>query len=566
MTDNYLHDVWPGEADNPFERAWEGATGDDSIRVHENYRHDLIGWARDVLGIPEHTLRWSMNEAYASHRWDGTADPFVAMAKAIEEWHDVAAESGTGTGKSFFCAIVILWFLACWEDSRAFTFAPKEDQLRLYIWMEIGKVWSKFQAIFPTAQLTDLCIRMRGGTDDSWGARGYAVGVRAGEQVATKAAGMHAAHMLIIGEETPGIPTPVIAAHENTCTAPHNIRIYVGNPDHQQDALHVLTQTPGVVAVRISGLDHPNVVCGDADIIAGAVSVKSIKRREKKYGLDSRLYNSRVRGISPLEAEDALIKGAWVRAAQQRWLEGKLRAGARALGVDVANSEDGDDAAIAEGEGAFLLEVRTKKCPDANKLGAEVVALARANRISPKHVGIDGVGVGAGTVNEAKRLKFFAVALLGGEQRSRLIPTFDADAELEDGKRGVVNVEKFISLRAQMYWQMREDLRSGRVALPDDDELMMDLLAPTWSTYNGIIRVESKEDIRERLGRSTNKGDAAVYWNWVRPRENERRGDDDDLDAFSPEALVAEVEEKKRLGGRLAKRRRRDHYVDDGGY
>lgn len=559
-----LETLWPDDASDPYVAAWESATGDETLKPDVAYRHDLIGWARDRLGIPEATLVWSLaGKQYTRHRWDGTVDPFAVVAKALEEWHDVAVESGTGTGKSFFAAVVILWFLACWEGARVFTFAPKEDQLRLFIWMEIGKLWPKFQALFPTAELTDLTLRMRGGTDDSWGARGYAVGVRAGEAVATKAAGMHAAHMLIVGEETPGIPAPVIAAHENTCTAPHNLRLYLGNPDHQQDPLHLLTKTPGVVAVRISALDHPNLVLADADFIPGAASVKSVERRRKKYGEDSPLYGSRVRGIAPLEARDALIKGIWLEAAGRRFGEAALRRGRQALGVDVANSENGDEAAICYGEGATAVTIDSFPCPDANELGGKVVAYARANGILPKHVGIDGVGVGAGTVNEAKRLRFHAVALLGGQVKSRLIPTFDAETELEDGERGVVNVELFGSLRAQMYWQAREDLRLGRIALdPKDIELQMDLLAPTWETRNGTIYVEAKEKIRERLGRSTNRGDAFVYWNWVRPREHERPDEAEDFDAFSKEALLQEIEDKAKLRGRLKKRRNLKHLHD----
>lgn len=31
-----------------------------------------------------------------------------------------------------------------------------------------------------------------------------------------------------------------------------------------------------------------------------------------------------------------------------------------------------------------------------------------------------------------------------------------------------------------------------------------------------VDEVESKENIKKRLGRSPNKGDSVVYWNWVR--------------------------------------------------
>src|SRR6185312_2424659 len=241
---------------------------------------------------------------------------------------DVGVESGTGTGKSFLVAGAILWFLACWEGARAFTFAPKEDQLRLYIWAEMSKMWPRFAIRFPQAEITDLRIRMAG--DDTWGAWGYAVGVRAGEQVATKAAGMHAPHMLLVNEETPGIPLPVLEAQRNTVTGAHNLRVSVGNPDSEQDTLHQFCREPGVIHVRISALDHPNVVLG-TEAIPGAVTKQSVASRIALYGEGSPMADSRIRGISPPQAPDALIQAAWLDAAIARFNDENFRKGRRAL-------------------------------------------------------------------------------------------------------------------------------------------------------------------------------------------------------------------------------------------
>ena len=65
---------------------------------------------------------------------------------------------------------------------------------------------------------------------------------------------------------------------------------------------------------------------------------------------------------------------------------------------------------------------------------------------------------------------------------------------------------------------MAEDLRLGRVALDNDPELFTDLCTPTVSTDSGKISVESKGEIKNRLRRSPNKGDACCYGNWVRDR------------------------------------------------
>ena len=48
------------------------------------------------------------------------------------------------------------------------------------------------------------------------------------------------------------------------------------------------------------------------------------------------------------------------------------------------------------------------------------------------------------------------------------------------------------------------------VALPPDPELLGDLTAPTYKVSLHGIQIEAKEELRKRLGRSTNKGDAVA--------------------------------------------------------
>ena len=536
------------------------------------YQRDPVGFLRDVLGVPERTIRWSLLPEYAAHTWDGTPDPLARMFEAVADGSDVGVESATGTGKTFGGACLMYWFLGCFEDAIVVTSAPIEDQLRLHIWKEAGTLWPRFQAHFPGAQLLDLKVRVRsaeqdaqgGGPREKWAATGFKCGVDAGAATAVRAQGFHARHMLIITEETPGIHPAIMEAFENTCTADHNIRVAFGNPDHQQDALHQFCLQPGTEHIRISALDHPNVVTG-REIVPGAVMRRSIARRLKRYKTESHpLYRSRVRGFSPAEAQNALIKLEWCHRARDRWkarmASGRPVTGVPAWGVDVANSEGGDEGAVARGIGNLLREVEAAPCPDANELGARVVAEIQATPGgSGQHAGFDSVGVGAGAVNEAKRLRCLVKALNGGE---RAWPTVDEDEDVEPGKQKVTNAEKYVNLRAQMHWQMAQDLMHDRVDLPDDEELFQDLIAPTWEPRNGKILVESKEDIKARLKRSPNKGDAAVYWNWVRDRTVVVE-EPPDPRPFDPDVLKAEVEAKTTMRGRKQRQRQNTPNIND---
>ena len=72
----------------------------------------------------------------------------------------------------------------------------------------------------------------------------------------------------------------------------------------------------------------------------------------------------------------------------------------------------------------------------------------------------------------------------------------------------------FFNQRAQWWWGMREALNPASgvdLALPPDPELKVDLCAPRWNLTPRGIQIESKDDLRKRIGRSPDRGDAVVY-------------------------------------------------------
>lgn len=477
------------------------------------YQTHPLEYLIERLGFKPETIDWNLLTGYAGHTWDGTPNPLKTMLDCLASGvKRIGIESATGTGKTKIGAGIVLWFLDCFENSIVVTTAPKREQLSLHIWKEIGIMFDDFGR---GELLSSLKLRMLPG-QDNWLAVGFVAGVVADEKSSTKAQGFHAEHMLIILEETPGVPKPIIEAFQNTADGPHNIILAFGNPDHQLDNLHKFCGLPNVTAIRISGMDHPNVVLNNPSFIPGAVTADGILDKKLRYGEDSPLYLSRARGISPGQSVSALIKLEWINEAIERGkqyqddngrFDEKKIEGAKCLGVDVANSEAGDKASIAKGKGTVLLEVNDFHCPDANVLGKrDVLQLMIDEKISADRVGVDSVGVGAGTVNALKEMGKRIVALGGADS-----PVKTQLENSSDRKE-----EEFNNLRSQMWWQLREDLRNGLLSFPNDQELIADLITPEWEPQNGKIIVESKETIKKRLGHSPNKGDSVVYWNWVR--------------------------------------------------
>ena len=465
----------------------------DRMARREHYARYPEEYFTDILGIPREHLEWSMLPAYKRHEWDGDKDPFMRVLHNLRDSKWTAIESATGTGKTFLLACVVFWFLDCFEQSKVVTTAAKQAQLEAHLWAEIAKLYP----LFGQGRMgADMSISMEPHKKfPSWYALGMVAGVRAGEDVAAKAQGFHAEHMLIICDETTGIDPAVVDAFQLTSTAPHNIILAVGNPNHQFDTLHKFGKQKGVSLVRISAFDHPNVVLDNPSFIPGATTRTGIERLRSRFiSEDNPLYLSRARGICPQSSTDSVIRLEWCYASTSA----AFVDGLPALGVDVANSELGDLAAICRGKGNRAEHLDAFQCPNAGKLGTQVYQTASEWDITAHYIAVDGVGVGAATVNKLKEYGLHVYTCLGGPVK----------------RAG--SVEEFNSLRSQMWWKMRTDLENGRVILPEDEELFAQLIEPRWQPRGTKIAVEPKDEVRKRLGASPDKADAVVYWNWIR--------------------------------------------------
>ena len=82
-------------------------------------------------------------------------------------------------------------------------------------------------------------------------------------------------------------------------------------------------------------------------------------------------------------------------------------------------------------------------------------------------------------------------------------------------RRTADNKLGFVNLRSAAYWAFREALNPDQpggspVALPPDQKLYAELTTPVVEVVTRGIKVEPKEDVCARLGRSPDHADAAV--------------------------------------------------------
>lgn len=265
------------------------------------YQGRPMDFMLEVLGERRETYYWSENEAYEVHVWDGDVDPLVQASELAGAYQNVALPGGIGAGKTRWLAGMVLWHVGCYRNSITATCAPRKEQLLRRVWKEIAVLWPRFEERFPGARLMDSGeIRMLEGASREWCAYADVAGVRSGEVSATRVQGEHAEHLMIITEETPGTHPSHMVAFKATAVGPYNFQVSVGNPDYTGDQLAEFADRPDVTKLRMSCLDHPNVVMGDDGFIPGAVTREWCEYRYLEWGKRMpHMYESRVRGLFP---------------------------------------------------------------------------------------------------------------------------------------------------------------------------------------------------------------------------------------------------------------------------
>lgn len=218
-------------------------------------------------------------------------------------------------------------------------------------------------------------------------------------------------------------------------------------------------------------------------------------------------YRSQLRygdfSIGKADDEFQTIPTEWITAAQDRWTATEEPdVLLRAVGVDPSRG-GADKFVISTLRANYFDELRvyageTIPKDKGGQYGAMLV-LSAINGNMPI-IAVDADGIGASVYD----------ALLENDELSIMAINSGSKGYGKDksGKFG------FTNLRSKMWWMFREalDPEAGlNIALPPSRTLRNELRAPTYSTITGRIQVERKDNIRKRIGRSTDHADAIIY-------------------------------------------------------
>jgi hypothetical protein len=435
------------------------------------YAHDPVAWVEDRLD---------------EQVWSKQRD----ILRSIDENRRTAVHSANAVGKSFIAARAGAWWVdthkagSAWLVSTAANF----DQVRTVLWQEIGTAHRKGQLIGRVNQtewwIDDVMV-------------GY--GRKPPDGDATGFFGTHREAVLVIVDEASGIADTLWEAVNRIITGPNDRVLAIGNPDYEGSTFYKMCQPDsGWNVIHVGAYDTPAFTGEPMPSGSSLISQIAIDEAIHDYGVDSPQYQSKVLGIFPADRLDGIVPWSLLnesRGAVATERVGGLRVPVE-LGVDVAAG--GNDMTVIFPR--FGPRAGVPKRIDTND--PELIAdetLTMAREFAATAIKVDWTGVGFGVT---------------GLLRHRLAREFREPVEVHDVVfgGGAKDADRFVNQRAELWWNGRELARAHKWDLTECDErTLADLAAPRWfETKKGRIQVEDKDEVRKRLGRSPDDGDALL--------------------------------------------------------
>lgn len=430
-----------------------------------DYSRDPVAFVRDILHVSD------------------IADYQAKILDTLVTDRRAAVRSPHGAGKSALASWALLWGLyALGDDTKIVTTASVHRQVK-FLWREVHK-WVNRASLENRPSILDLSIRFPERSVEAFGVASdnpYSV------------EGIHASNVLLIFDEAKAITEDFFDALEGALSTGNTYALMLSTPGQPSGRFHDIhaRSRPGLTDWT------PIHVTLEECIKAGRISAEWAAQRAQQWGEKSAVYQNRVLGEFA-DGEDNLIPLSWIEAANERFAacNGKGE-GNVSWGVDPARY--GADRTVIVLLVGSVCERLTYHSQDNTMVTAGRVA-AIADKVAP--IAVDTIGLGAGVFDRLKELNYNTIGVNVAEaaRDDYGLPLLDKSGQME-----------FVNKRSFCWWMLREALdpaNPNALALPPDDYLTGDLTAPMW-TYSsaGKIVVESKDDIRKRIGRSTDAAD-----------------------------------------------------------
>jgi len=438
-------------------------------KAFEKYRDNPAGFIEEVLG----------GTLYDAQR---------EIAESVRDFPQVAVKSANAIGKDWLAARLALWFVYA-RRGLVLLSGPTLRQVREVLMAEVSRAWTDE---LP-GELFTHALRVPG--SDNAGILAYT------SSEVSKMTGHHADRVLAVLTEAQGVESHGFEALYACAVGESDKFLILGNPLTRSGDFARLFESDVWETFTISALDFPNVTEGKV-IIPGGMTRAGVERIEREFGKGSNVYRSRVLGEFPSEDSEALIRRYWLEQSAERFRTGKPSDVAPIIAVDPARYGN-DKTACAIRRGNRIEACETWSQRDTMETVDKVVDLAEQVGVLPYQenppysfpphgrIVVDSIGIGSGCLDRLKQLRF--------------------DTREFNASRKARKSDKFQNLRAEAFWTLREQLEAGQVDIEWDALLTDELTSLQWApNAAGKIAMESKDDLRSRIGRSCDRADATV--------------------------------------------------------
>jgi hypothetical protein len=385
----------------------------------------------------------------------------------------MATATGHGTGKTFFAATVIYWFMSTRANPQVVVTSNTEAQLGK-TWRELSK-WHQMALNREWFEWTATSFYYKA-NPSTWNAKA----VPWSSTNTNAFAGTHEQDTLMLFDEASEIIDPVWEVADGALTTPYAMFLCFGNPTRNSGRFYQAFKDDRYKKYwKTWQIDSRKC---QASTKHGTAYLEQLL--EQYGGADDDRAKTRVLGQFPERASGKIISMLAVEKAMKTEVEGWDYA-PKVMGVDIARYGDNQsEICLRQGRKVFPI-IRVPKgdlMMQAHFIGQEI------KRLKPNQTCVDGAGLGAGVVDRLRQLNFQVMDVNGGN--SALNP-------------------EYLNKRAEMWFAMKEWVETGECELPVDDVLKKHLTIVGYShTDKGRIRIERKEDIVKEFGLSPDRADA----------------------------------------------------------
>jgi intein/homing endonuclease len=243
-------------------------------------------------------------------------------------------------------------------------------------------------------------------------------------------------------------------------------------------------------------------VTDEDQIKAGRMSADYVEKRRKQWGENSALFRNHIKGEFAADAVNAVIPWHYIEGAMTRWSEmaaAGLLYSMPTTSIACDPGAGGSDPTIVarKGTGNVIKSLQSHDYKDTMQTAEMLKRETGYDKRMPIY--LDVIGIGTGIYDYLSMDGYNVIPFVAS-----------AAAEGTDSSGEV----KFLNQRAYAWFQSRELLdptKETNVAIPNDDDLKGELAAPIWeATDRGKRKVQSKDELRKNLGRSTDHADAVI--------------------------------------------------------